>query len=291
MGVLMLVLVLFTATVVPNLQPKTVAGRAHIGAVPPAPHIGQCLLQNPPDPAVLGSEQRSYRLGTCAGPHYGEVARMAESSTDQQAATVETRSDPCSDVSDYLRWAPPVPSIPNVRWQPISVSVVKMVPGALQSAFGQRWVACVVTPPIAGTSYSGSIRNGLSNGRLPTAFASCHLSISVDQSGLIACRRPHRYEIFAYAMLSGGYRDQRSLDLACREIVTASTGRADPTAAGALSIAATPFALDSAGQARPGYPDALMNPDAEAVCAVGVTGSRMLGGSLVGIAEKSLPWA
>ena len=290
-GVLILALVLFTAAVVPSLQPKAVAGRASMGAVPPPPHIGQCLLQNPPDPAVLVSAQQSYRLGSCAGAHYGEVARITQSPTASPDSTAPAAVDPCADLSGYLGWKPPVTSATDVRWQPISLSVVKMVPVALQAAFGQHWVACVVTPQITGTSYSGSIRNAMSTGLLPTAFASCHVSIEVDQAGVIDCREPHRYEMFAYAMLSNGFRDQRTLDRDCRKIVRAATGRADPSAAGALSISSTPFHLDSAGNAGPGYPDALTNPDAEGVCAVRVLGSRLLAGSLFGIAEKALPWA
>lgn len=306
MGVLMLALALFTAAVVPNLQAKAVAGRARIGAVPPPPHLGQCLLQNPPDPTILPSAQRSYRLGNCSGAHYGEVARIIASASARPnsiggsaagstAAGSTTGSaagdDPCADVSEYLGWKPPIASTTNVSWQPISVSVINMVPVALQTAFGQHWVACVITPRVTGASYAGSIRNALSSGKLPTVFANCHLSPVVGQAGLIACRLPHRYEIFGYAKLSGGYHDQNALDLECRKIVTAAISRSDPSVGGQLRISSVPFHRDAAGNPQAGYPLRAADSDAEGICAAGVTGSRFLVGSLFGLGEQPLPWS
>lgn len=299
----MLVLVLLTAAVVPNLQAKAVAGRPTLGAVPPPPHIGQCLLQNPPDPSVLVSAQQSYRLGDCAGLHYGEVAlvtvpapaRQSSTGTGTDIGTIAV--DPCADISEYLGWKPPVASTPNVSWEPISVAVISMVPVALQSAFGQHWVACVVTPGISGASYSGSVQHALRTGKVPTAFASCHLSLTPDRTGLVDCRQPHGFEIFGYARLRDGYHDQRVLDLDCRKIAATAMGRADPSAGGRLTISAVPFYRDAAGNSQAGYPvvapgaagTAAARGTAEAGCTVGVTGSRRLVGSLYGLGEKPLP--
>ncbi len=292
-GVLMLVLVLFTAAVVPNLQPKSIAGRAGIGPVPPQPHIGECLLQNPPDPTAPASRQESYRLGTCTRQHYGEVAQVLQTAAaaPNPSALTSPEKDPCGDQAAYLGWKPPAGSIDGVRWLPIDVTVVDMVPVAIQQASGQRWVACVVTPLNAGASYTGSVRGALATGKLPTAYAACQFSVTVDRTGVLGCAQPHRYEIFAYAMLSPGYHDQKALDLQCRRIVTAAMGRADPSGAGALRISVSPFHWDSAGASQPGYADSSADPGSEGVCTVGVTGSRLLTGSLFGIGEKPLPWA
>ena len=285
----MLALVLFAAIVLPNLHTKAIAGSAAMGPVPPAPKVGQCLLQDPPDPSEQVRREQPFRLGSCKIAHYGEVAEVVQDA----AASVDPSAlakDPCGTQAAYLGWSAPSPAVRGVTWQPITVPVIKMVPVARQQSSGQKWVACVVTPANAGVSYTGSVKNALATGLLPAAFAACQVGV-VALDGSVTCDIAHRYEVFATATLAAGETNQQQLDADCRAIVVRATGRADPTAAGALTVKTYPFHRDSTGSSQAGFADPESNPGSESVCAVGVSGPQRLKGSLYGIGEKALPWA
>ncbi len=262
------------------------------GPIPAPPRVGQCLLQPPPNPAVVVGGGGSYRLGRCSASHYGEVAEVVDGTKAkvQTPAGLAYSLPPCADESAYLGWAPPVPARPQVRWRSIEVNTITMDPTVLQRAFGQHWVICVVIPSTPGASYRGSVKNALSTGRLPASYAQCVISLR-SPNWETPCDQPHRYEIFGTAVLSDGYRDQRSLDADCLAIVRSSSGMADVTAAGALAVTAVPFHWDAVGDQQPGWPAVQADQAAEAVCAIGATGSRVLTGTLFGIGAHPLPWA
>ena len=283
----MLALVLFAAIALPHLHTKAITGHATLGPVPPMPKVGQCLLQDLPDASQQVRREQPFRLGTCKIAHYGEVAEVVtNTATDSWAMT----RDSCGTQTDYLGWAPSATAVPGVYWQPIAVTVMRMVPVSIQQANGQQWIACVVTPSNPGVSYTGSVKDALATGRLPAAFATCQVG-PMTLDGTVSCDIPHQYEVFSTAILTTGYHDQRQLDIACRAIVVRATGRSDPTAAGALTVKTYPFHFDSTGSTRAGFPDSQSSPDSESVCAVGVSGTGRLDGSLFGIGEKALPWA
>jgi hypothetical protein len=290
-GALLLAIVMIVAVVLPNLHPKAIAGRAGMAAVPPVPYVGECLLQPPPDPSVVSPGQ-SFRLGRCSGTHYGEVAEVVligAAHADRMGGRLP-ENKPCSDETGYLGWSPTVPALPGVQWRPIDVPVFDLSPSDLQRAFGQNWVVCLVTPSTPGASYSGSIRNAMATGRLPDAFAECLTTISALLPAT-SCSTPHRFEAFGFAELPLAYRDQAGLDATCRAIVKSSTRMADATAGGALTIRAAPFHWDPAGDPAAGFPNHPADQAAEAVCVAGVTGSRLLAGTLFGIDARPLPWA
>jgi len=288
-GVLVLILVLFGAVVVPSLAPKAIAGSATLGRIPPAPRVGTCLLQDPPDLATAVQRQLVYHLGSCVTAHFGEVALVVENASGvvQGSGLSSLKKDPCADQSAYLGWTPPTTIVAGLRWRPINVPVINMVPGTLQRNFGQKWVACVVTPSTSGTSYVGSVKDALHTGKLPAAFAACQFELALNHVGLVNCSQPHRFETFAYAQLSGGFHDPQVLASDCLKIAQLSTSRSDPSFGGALTIGTTAFHFDAAGHQQPGLGDAA--DDSEAVCAAQVTGARLLSRSLFGIGDQALP--
>ena len=281
-GLLMVGLALVAVLAIAGMQVHAVPGTAVLGPVPGPPRVGQCLLQAPPDPG--GGAGQSYRLGSCSSRHYGEVAQLYGVTGPEDPGTR------CDDPAEFLGWSPPATSATHVRWQPIDVTVLAMSPTALQRSFGQHWVVCVVTPLISGSSYTGSVRGALATGRVPAAFAECTAGLYV-LTGSIPCDQPHPYERFASAELPVSFRDQSALDADCRRIAAAATRLPDVTAGGALDVRAVPFHQNADGATVTGLPDGPSDVGAQAVCLIGVTGDRLLRGSLFGLGTAPLPWA
>jgi hypothetical protein len=295
-GVLLLAVVLFLAILLPSLQAKEIRGTAVVGHIPGAPRVGECLLQTPPDPAVLASPGTSYRLGSCAGAHFGEVAEVipgsgAPASAGATAGGDEISSLPkaCTDEDDYLGWSSPVHDSSGVRWAPIDTAVIRMEPTALQHAFGQDWVVCVVTPS-SGGSYTGSVKGTLATGKLPSVFGQC-ASTDNPTSALppVRCDRPHRFEIFGVATLPDDFADQRALDSQCALVVRATTRMPDASAHGQLTVTAVVSHEDADFQAMPGFGSTGSPAVTEATCVAGVTGTHLLDGTLFGLGTKPLP--
>jgi hypothetical protein len=281
-GLLVVGLAVTAVLAIAGLQRHTVSGTAALARVPGAPHLGQCLLQAPPDRGGAGAGQ-SYRLGSCTTPHYGEVAQVSG-----VTGPVDTGAS-CADPAEFLGWSPPVSATP-VRWGPIDVNVLEMNPTALQRAFGQHWVVCVVTPVISGSAYNGSVRGVLATGRVPVAFAECTAGLYV-LTGSVPCNQPHPYELFANAELPVSFTDQSGLDADCRAIAASATRLPDLTAGGELDVRAVPFHQNADGATVTGLPDGPSDVGAQAVCLIGVTGERLLRGSLFGLGTAPLPWA
>jgi hypothetical protein len=279
-GLLIIGLAVAAVLVIAGLQSRTVPGTALVGQVPGAPRIGQCLLQAPDEGGGAG---QTFRLGTCSGAHYGEVAQVWNVTGPADIGARCTRPD------EYTGWAQPT-SVARVSWRPIDVDVVTMRPTTLQRSFGQHWVVCVVTPLISGASYTGSVGGMLATGRVPVAFADCTAGLYV-LSGSVPCDQPHPYELFAFAELPVTFRDQPGLDADCRVIAAAATRLPDVTAGGALDVRAVPFHQNADGTTVSGLPDGPGDVGAQAVCLVGVTGDRLLRGSLFGLGTGPLPWA
>lgn len=286
-GLLVVGLVIAAMLAVAGLQGHTVPGSAALGRVPGAPRIGQCLLQAPPEQGGAGAG-RSYRLGGCSSTHYGEVAQVSGATGADTGGPADTRAD-CADPAGFLGWSPPATATP-VHWKPIDVKVIVMSPTALQRAFGQHWVVCVVAPLVSGAAYTGSVRGVLTTGRVPVAFAECTAGLYV-LTGSIPCDQPHPYELFASAELPVSFDDQSRLDADCRVIAGAATRLPDVTAGGALDVRAVPFHQNADGATVTGLPDGPSDVGAQAVCLIGVTGNRLLRGSLFGLGTAPLPWA
>lgn len=278
-GLLVVGLALVAILTIAGLQPHAVSGRAEMGRVPGAPRIGQCLLQAPDE----GGGGQSFRLGSCGTRHYGEVAQVSELSGADDAGAR------CADPADFLGWSPPAASAAHVQWQPIDVNLLRMTPTRLQRSFGQHWVVCVVTPLISGAAYTGSVRGVLATGRVPVAFAECIAALYL--SGSVPCDQPHPYELFASAVLPVTFRNQSGLDADCRSIAARATRMPDLTAGGALDVRAVPFHQNADGATVNGLPDGTGDVGAQALCLVGVTGERLLRGSLFGLGTGPLPWA
>ena len=97
------------------------------------------------------------------------------------------------------------------------------------------------------------------------------------------CFEPHDTEVFGSAVVENGAAD---LTPSCLGLVTQHTGMSDPTDGGLLRVSA-------AAVNPPGWPPVVPQPgEMQAiVCAVTVTGGRLLTASLVGVGGGPLPWA
>ena len=289
-GLLVVVLALLVAVVTGGLQVRTVSGTPAVGRIPVPPHLGECLLENPPDAALLITAGTAYRLGNCSVPHYGEVAEVVPDAMNgvHTPTGLAYPIKPCGDESSYLGWHVTSKARPAIRWRPIDLTVISMAPTPLQSAFGQKWAVCVVTPVEPGASYSGSIQNALSTGRLPVSFAQCLVSAQTP-TDTISCDQPHRYEVFGSALLPDGDRDQSALDTDCRAIVASTTHMPDITVGGALTVAARPFHWGTDGLETAGWPQG--SQSGEVMCTVAPTAARLLTGTLFGLGQHPPHWA
>ena len=267
-----------------GLQGHALRGFAVTARIPGAPHLGQCLLQTPADRDAAGSAGRSYRLGGCGTPHFGEVVDVS----GDQGAT-DARQASCADPALFAGWAPPAMSAARVRWRPIALDVITMDPTPLQQSFGQHWRVCVLTPLIPDRPYTGSVRGALATGHLPLPFAECTADLHV-LTGSIACDEPHAYEIFSSSDVPLAFRDQKALNADCRVIVAAATRMPDVTAGGRLRVWAVTTHRNAYGETLAGLPDNPSDLDASATCLVGTTAARSLHGSLFGLGAEPVPW-
>ncbi|MBM9468938.1 septum formation family protein [Nakamurella leprariae] len=236
-------LVLVAVTVLEPREDAVVEGRAVAEVIAAPPRVGDCVMG---DVAASAQGLRSRALPElpvepCTGPRDGEVVAV----TDDYPAPIPSPDGPpmpgveeCHvEASAYLGFdrADAAPS----DWAEWAVFGTELIgPDDRQAATGQTWAACVVfdiTSEGYPSALSGSVRDVIRRLTPDTVrFAAC-----LDRSGgaPVSCTRPHRVEIFRTATVPAE-PGAAALDRACRDLVAAATSMPDPTAGGALTIAA-----------------------------------------------------
>ena len=249
----MLFLVLLAAVVAPRVTPQRITGVASTVPIPPAPAVGDCLLQPVPSTAQLVHPPAV--TGPCNGSRYGEVVLLIPATAvlptqESVDGPVDPNRDVCATaVIDYLGLGPTPghPGDPTVfghprtlfdHWSPVLPSSDLFIsgPDEFQLQMGQNWLACISFAPAAergtGIAYHRSAAGSFS-GTPPAAYAVCLLTADTTVLQIADCRQPHQAEIFGYLFTTEA-NSPPALATTCRSLITQLTGMADPTAAGRL---------------------------------------------------------
>jgi len=294
-GLGVLILVVVAATVVPGLSGRRVAGSAVPKAFPDPPAVGDCAVSAPSrqggsfgEPSDL--EVTAVTWGPCTGPIVGEVVAV-QPADDDPMSPGEDWPDSCYrgaaafaglDMSGPYPTLAGAPPTDPVAWAPaIGANVQRVRPDDEARRAGQSWQACLVTPAERG-SYRGTLEKAFVSGQVPEEFGLCWNGTDLEQQGdLIACREPHLAQLLALGDATD--RSLMSLDelqSACRAVATLVMRTDRPVQAGELATVLD-VVDDGAGSDAP----------LTAGCFATAVGSRQLGGSLIGLDDRPVPFA
>lgn len=304
-------LVLLAALIVPAAAGRSIAGSAVAVPLAGPPAVGNCLTTAQPsvdDLQDLSAQfssgpsgplrYRSVPLSPCTGARYGEVvdvlADPGKIAASQDAGTGRTSmSDPnsfgCSTA--VARYTGSARS--RFSYWRVALAAIPVLVGPDERALraGQHWAACLlVTPTATGSTaeLAGSPVTVLTDGTGGDQLGSCQngpAPAPTPSAG--SCAFPHRTEILGQAYgpaLAGVTRSE--LTRTCNQLVADLTGKPDITVTGALRVAAPVFAD---GDARDyGKPTTATSI---ALCAVSAADEATLGGSLLGLGQRPIPWS
>ncbi len=308
-GALLMGFAVLAAAVVPQMGVRVVPGDPSATQVPAPPALGSCLLEpvsyevlqlangmNSLHPAVLGS---------CAGPHYGEVIELKADFPLLEwnpANPYPGMTDKQRDVLFSCDSGPSYLGLPSgtdgevAGWTPVvSMQTALLAGDARQRAAGQRWAACVllgtgdagIDATIRDT-YTGTLKNAFLAGTTPDSFGKCALG-SLTQSAPTPCRDPHTHQLLGIKHFPPGQHPAASIQADCHRLAAQLTRMPDPSAGGRLRLLGELTRWDSQGYTiAPGQPH---EPDEtlEASCSVVTAGTARLTGSLLGIGARPLP--
>ncbi|MBM9465842.1 septum formation family protein [Nakamurella leprariae] len=226
------------AVVVVSAVAQTGAGHAVAEPVRPVPQVGDCRLIGPDDGTPGSVDGTAGRLVPCDGARSGEVVAIVTGTGPEVPPGALRRDDGCRrDAAAWMGWQSADAGIGT--WYPVATFDGMLAgPDARQRASGQRWTACVLiaASPLGGTGrLDGSARGAFAqSGAAVAPFALCR-----DQpDGVpVSCLDAHRVEVFASVDIAPGSTDDW-LQQTCRDQVSTATGMTDPTAGGALVVAA-----------------------------------------------------
>ena len=300
-GVLVLVLIV-AVLLLPHLRLGEATGTPVVSPVPPPPVVGDCL--NTPLPASFnvnssaqGADSFSQlSLGACRSGHYGEVTAMTDSTgggTPSTApGTAGTRiGDFCTAAAHtYLG----VDSAARIGpWDPQTTSgSLVLAPSPRQQAAGQDWLACLVYSPTTDASTGSAsarldapLRGAYLSGANATLIGVCPTDEKWRGGLPGGCAAPHRVEVFGLGNFSETSLPRVDLEQTCGQWVRSVTGLTDPTAAAALAVRVVATDPDGALITTAEIP-----ASSYTVCGVAVQGPRRLGGSLIAVGSRPLPW-
>jgi len=304
---LAVMLVALFAVIVINAQVhdrRVIVGAAGVAPVPgPAP-VGDCLLDRPgPDDGWGyrgGPLYPALRLAPCTGARWGEVVSILPGSLTASTSVTTTDSNGttytgnrnqsrCSqNVANYLGNAPDSP----FGWSILLGNSAAVGPTTRQRILGQSWIACVITPANGAsatfTRYSGSVRNALTVGALPSPFASCAPFVVVADFVAVPCDQPRRIEVFGVAAPASG-ETRAHLDASCVQLIRWLMRDRDPTKGGLLTVRTAVAHVDpDTGAPTEGFSS---NGDlSKAACFIEPASPRQLHGTLFGLDSNPVPW-
>ena len=238
------------------------------------------------------------RMVPCGDPHQGEILLTAMDVTEFPVTTMSGVAVPdlaaCRDAAyPYLGARSPNEAGDRSNllgpWSPPSTgSYGFLSPDSLQRRAGQRWVACVLSSPQG--EVRGSVRGIYSGSARSSPLAVCSPGTDLLLDLTVPCTRPHPMEILGWRSADESVGGQRPLDRSCMELASRVTGMADPTAGGALRVAAAVIHYDSSGILQQGFAPGPHSELGRAACTVSAAGTSVLVGSLVGLGDGPLPW-
>ncbi len=295
-GLAVLILAVVAVAVVPGVSGRRVAGSAVAKSFPDPPAVGDCALSAPPGPGPNYAEPSELEVGSvtwgpCMGPIAGEVVAGAE--PDGDPAT--PRDDPfglcylgtaryaglvVTGTTVTLAGLPPTDLL---SWEPIVGAMTReVVPDDEERRAGRTWRVCMASPLDGGT-YRGTLAQGFASGRVPDEFGVCWNGTDLDgPADLLQCSRPHSAQLLAIGVAPD--RSRVSIDdlqSACRDVAKAMMRTDRPVQAGELAVVLDVVTSDGAST-----PDAPLT----AGCFASAAGSRQLGGSVIGLDDRPVPF-
>ncbi len=270
----MILLAAVAAMVVSAAAHRVSPGRAVVAAPERAPVVGDCLLTPASDISLGGLPSAAVTILTsCDGPRYGEVVHVG--------LAPETEWVTCADSArSYVGLSADV----TVSWTALpALQTLIISPTWAQQAAGQKWAACVAY--VGDTELPISLAHLLDQWISASPLSQCTFDPGVTELRDAQCSAPHRTEVLGTVAVNAPLPD---LTTSCRELATAATRMADPTAGGTLRIQAV-----VTHDASPGASTAGLSPTGEgiATCQITTTGGRTLTGSLLGLGSHAVPWA
>ncbi len=310
-GVVIVIVTVLSAVVAPSIAGRRIAGAPLVAPVPGPPDVGDCLTV-PPGGGGFERVRPSYEpqaLAPCQAARFGEVVAVIRDGRSHQPAvpTIQAPADgstltddpnqlACSDAaSRYVGLGVAADHSPLVSayWSPLAfLGTTPSGPTARQKSAGQTWVACVLmvyddAQSGLAVAYPGTLKDTYKLGTEPASFALCLDSPALDSTVAVRCGEPHAVEAFGRTGTATVGLTQSSLDATCRALVGKLTGMVFPLAGGqlrAMAPAVHGFATQEAGLGKPD------DQSGFAACLVVATGKRQLGGTLLALGAKPVPW-
>jgi hypothetical protein len=314
-GALLLVAVLATGIVLAKSGGLRTVGAATMAELPVDPRVGDCLLESAagslPEPGspntasgpLITPAQSTIRpSNNVLGPRFGactdargvggEVIAMLSATGDERSRRrqAEANGVDCRAASlqyaglraadDHFGLAQPDTSDPVVWRMSINLKSGWVLPSPLLQSSGRNWLACIAAPS-DGTLYTGHLAGAYDGGQLPDQFGTCWNSRGVSAaSKTLDCRTPHLAELVSFGLVPDRsvvtYPQVRS---SCEQLTARVMGRLDPTAGGALTIKTSPERINPTGKYS-----------LTVLCYVTPSGDRELGGTLVALGDKPVPF-
>lgn len=310
-----MVAVVAAAIVVPARDGLRVVGTPSMSALPADPMIGDCLLEptadfwadarralsadSPQEPAAAHPSEHKNVLapvfGTCDQRQVaGEVVAIISAAGDPQTREREIAGSGLDCRASALEYAGLVrlpdrysvvgePSDNPVTWQlSIDLRGSWVLPSPLLQAAGRTWAACVVAPTTA-QPYVGSIAGAFRDGQLPAPFGTCwDRPESSAGNRSLACDQPHKAELISTGTVPiRSETTSAEIRRSCEELAGLVMRRADPTAAGGITVHISPDLADSVVRRA---------PNLDVVCFVSPT-EHSIAGSVIGIGDRPVPYA
>jgi hypothetical protein len=316
-GALLLVAVLAAGAVAAKSSGLRTVGTASIGQLPADPRVGDCLLEAadrslpefaPPPRASsrplttaaptalpeIGQDVVGPLFGPCtgAGNVGGEVVALLSATGDAWARHQRAQSNGVDcraaslqyaglrAVENHFELAQQSADDPVVWRMSINLKSGWVLPSSLLQSAGRTWLACVAAPS-DGALYTGRLAGAYQGAQLPDAFGTCWNSRGVSAGvKTLDCHAPHLAELVSYGLVPDRsvvtYPQIRS---SCEQLTARVLRRNDPTAGGLLAVKTSPDRVIPTG-----------NDSLSVLCYVTPTGDRELGGTLVALGDKPIPF-
>ena len=282
-GILLLVLAA-VAVLLSRAATTRLAGQPVAVAIEPPPAVGDCVQGLKPGAGPTSAGNSQFVLipyadfGPCGGSVQGEVISVqATAALDDQVslAAYNDLTQGCAQgVQEFLGADHLTTSTGSARfigWEPaVRYSSQIIGPDPTQRAAGRRWSACVIGSAVEAT-YRGELHGVLRVGQIPNGFGYCLNSVVV--ADWTPCGTAHFAQVLGWGAPTDRMDGAVGTDNECATVAARMMRAADPSKGGQLVVG----------------PIGSTAPGAVLACGVHRADGRALTGSVLGIANGTLP--
>lgn len=305
-GLVLIAVVLLGVFVTSNLRPRVITGVPRAEPVPDPPAVGDCV-NTPFDEMVQvvdpdgSTEEQVLDIGACAEVRYGEVALVIDHPDHPRPGTgneYDNENDCWAAASEYLGIKDPSDDPATGHpWVPVLLNGGTLAgPDRRQRSAGQDWIACVVYPRRAfGTSTDDGWDDQTTASYRRTLRDAVDTGVQRDRLGICtddyldtwtACDGSHRRQFIATSAIADEPVNRTSLQRSCADQIRLLTGVVDLSLDDELGAH-----IEVTGDEGEPIDDAVVPAGSGVTCLLESTGSRMLGGGMIGLGERPIPWA